>query len=193
MVVLADPVTKHLVDAVDTAISQVLDNLQELTSSQLPNVNPAKMHEAVCEMYSWHNVASRTAKVYSRLLRSHILGCCCDKSRANQKVDVGSAPILERYKLLYGCGPISGKLFCILVTLDMLLHYFLCWLFPEEAIDVAPDFDYDTYSIEDTRPLRPCNIPLSSPKESPRINELGSSLLEFKLDSDEDFDDFSVT
>ncbi len=36
---------------------------------QVPSVNPEKQHERVTQMYSWHNVAWRTEKVYQRILR----------------------------------------------------------------------------------------------------------------------------
>jgi phosphatidylinositol glycan class A protein len=73
-------------------------------------------------MYSWHDIASRTEKVYNDItLRSPL-------------------PLIDRLKRYYGCGAWAGKLFCLLVALDFLLLWFLEFCFPNEGIDVARDW-----------------------------------------------------
>lgn len=73
-------------------------------------------------MYSWHDIASRTEKVYNEI---------------SQRTPF---PIVDRLKRYYGCGAWAGKLFCLLVALDFLLLRFLEFCFPSEAIDIARDW-----------------------------------------------------
>jgi hypothetical protein len=73
-------------------------------------------------MYSWHDIASRTEKVYNDITIKQPL------------------PLIDRLKRYYGCGAWAGKLFCLLVALDFLLLWFLEFCFPREGIDVARDW-----------------------------------------------------
>ena len=73
-------------------------------------------------MYSWHDIASRTEKVYNDItLRSPL-------------------PLIDRLKRYYGCGAWAGKLFCLLVALDFLLLWFLEFCFPRDGIDTTRDW-----------------------------------------------------
>ena len=63
----------------------------------MDNVNPIKMHEAVTRMYSWHNVASRTEKVYSRIARYRHLQYECFV------VELTVLEQIERYKRSGSC------------------------------------------------------------------------------------------
>eukprot|EP00656_Telonema_subtile_P052350 TRINITY_DN7282_c0_g1_i5.p1 TRINITY_DN7282_c0_g1~~TRINITY_DN7282_c0_g1_i5.p1 ORF type:complete len:251 (-),score=66.10 TRINITY_DN7282_c0_g1_i5:98-850(-) len=180
LVVLADPVTSQLVSAVERAILRV------------PSVNPEKQHERVTQMYSWHNVAWRTEKVYQRILRA-------------TEQQHGQQPVLDRYKAVYACGPVAGKLFCIMLTIDVLVHYLLCWLWPEANIDIAPDFDFERYSPETRYSQETKYSQISRVDEEEAVlssealgrrtsSELGDLQPPFAgLNSDEDFDDFQVT
>jgi phosphatidylinositol N-acetylglucosaminyltransferase subunit A len=73
-------------------------------------------------MYSWHDIASRTEKVYNDITVKQPL------------------PLIDRLKRYYGCGAWAGKLFCLLVALDFLLLWFLEFCFPREGIDIARDW-----------------------------------------------------
>jgi len=67
-------------------------------------------HDRIAKTYSWHDVASRTEKVYHE----------CDK-------EVFS-PLLLRLKRYYGMGTFSGKFWCLVVTLDFLMVKLLRYL-----------------------------------------------------------------
>lgn len=73
-------------------------------------------------MYSWHDIAERTEKVYNEIIQRN------------------SLPLIDRLKRYYGCGAWAGKLFCLLIALDFLLLYFLEFCFPRDGIDIARDW-----------------------------------------------------
>jgi hypothetical protein len=73
-------------------------------------------------MYSWHDIALRTEKVYNEI---------------SQRTPL---PLIDRLKRYYGCGAWVGKLFCLLMALDFLLLWFLEFCFPRDGIDVARDW-----------------------------------------------------
>jgi phosphatidylinositol N-acetylglucosaminyltransferase subunit A len=89
-------------------------------------VNPKLFHQEIRNMYSWHDIASRTEKVYNEI---------------HQRTPL---PLIDRLKRYYGCGAWAGKLFCLLVALDFLLLWFLEFCFPRENIDVARDWPKKT-------------------------------------------------
>jgi hypothetical protein len=82
-------------------------------------------------MYSWHDIASRTEKVYNDITIKQPL------------------PLIDRLKRYYGCGAWAGKLFCLLVALDFLLLWFLEFCFPREGIDVARDWPKKRAYVEE--------------------------------------------
>jgi hypothetical protein len=45
----------------------------------------------------------------------------------------------------YGCGVWAGKLFCVVVAVNYLFYVILEYFFPRDAIDVAKDFNLDSY------------------------------------------------
>ncbi|CAI5470484.1 unnamed protein product [Closterium sp. Yama58-4] len=110
MMLLADPNPPDIVNAIAQAIQIV------------PRVNPQAMHERVSRMYSWHDVAERTERVYDRVMA----------------MPLDDLPTrLSRY---YACGVVAGKLFCLVVLLNSLLAALLALLQPEQHMEVAPDF-----------------------------------------------------
>ncbi|GAQ89246.1 phosphatidylinositol glycan class A [Klebsormidium nitens] len=117
MIVLAEPRASELVEAVSCAITL------------LPTIDPAAMHKRVREMYSWHDVAARTERVYSLIVGA----------------DPGGDLLLNRLARYYACGPWAGKLFCAVALLDYVLCKLLDWWAPAESIDLAPDFPVDAY------------------------------------------------
>jgi phosphatidylinositol N-acetylglucosaminyltransferase subunit A len=73
-------------------------------------------------MYSWHDIASRTERVYNTITQSSRL------------------PLIDRLKRYYGCGAWAGKLFALLVALDYLLLLVLEVWFPAGKVDIARDW-----------------------------------------------------
>ena len=43
-------------------------------------------------------------------------------------------------------GAWAGKLFCVVIALDMLAYYLLIWIWPAHTIDIVPDFCLKKYS-----------------------------------------------
>ena len=77
---------------------------------------PFAMHHLVGSMYTWGNVATRIGKVY-------------DSVSGNRDLSV-----MERLEKLRLRGPIAGKIYVLLVVLDILLHFVLKWIFPKHSI-----------------------------------------------------------
>src|SRR5271170_163519 len=92
---------------------------QAISTLRRKAVNPKLFHQEIRNMYSWHDIALPTEKVYNEI-----------SSRT-------PLPLIDRLKRYYGCGAWAGKLFCLLVALDFLLLWFLEFCFPREGIDVA--------------------------------------------------------
>ena len=108
---------------------------------------------------------------------------------------------------MHGCGPVAGKLFCIIVAIDVLLHYLLCWLLPESQIDIAPDFNFEQYMAEDMKPPDAARLPMAQQAETvepnadsddsdgkPRrsIGELKARMSDLRSHEDDDLD-FQIT
>ncbi|GJP52484.1 hypothetical protein CLOM_g11593 [Closterium sp. NIES-68] len=110
MMLLADPNPPDIVEAIAQAIQIV------------PRVNPQAMHERVSRMYSWHDVAERTERVYDRVM------------------DMPLDDLPSRLTRYYACGVVAGKIFCLVVLLNSLVAALLAYLQPEQRIEVAPDF-----------------------------------------------------
>jgi len=91
---------------------------------RIPHVDCAQFHQRVRAMYSWENVAERTERVYERIYKQPKL------------------PLIERFRRYYGCGPMAGKLFVLVVALDYLLLKLLEWLRPADGIDVCLEFPF---------------------------------------------------
>ncbi|XP_021776430.1 phosphatidylinositol N-acetylglucosaminyltransferase subunit A-like [Chenopodium quinoa] len=109
MIVLAEPDPRVMVQAVGKAITM------------LPNIDPQVMHLRMKRLYSWHDVAKRTERVYERALK------CADQN------------LLERLSRYLACGAWAGKLFCLVMIIN---HLFWCLLKlwqPDEEIEEAPD------------------------------------------------------
>ena len=84
-------------------------------------VDPVAQHERLKELYSWPDVARRTAKVYTH---------------------IKAMPDLTLAKRCYrarGIGPFVGVLSVVAVVLDHLLLQVLKWLYPAHSIDSAPE------------------------------------------------------
>lgn len=77
------------------------------------------LHERVCRMYSWHDVAARTEKVYARM----------------QTME--SVPLRDRLLRFLRVGPLSGKICVLMAALDTLIWWMLEWLQPASSVEVA--------------------------------------------------------
>ena len=84
------------------------------------------MHQTVKNMYSWSDVAERTEKVYSKVLKNQ------------------NSTLLEKFVKYNGCGIIAGKISILIIALNHLLYLFLEWIFPRQDIDECIDFDFKT-------------------------------------------------
>ncbi|PWN46310.1 UDP-Glycosyltransferase/glycogen phosphorylase [Ceraceosorus guamensis] len=111
MRVLAIPDEDDVVHAMDAAIEHVRSGKHD----------PAAHHEAVEKMYSWADVAERTERVYHTAM---------------------AAPFpdrLDRFQQYYAGGFVAGKIFCIIVAVDMLFLGLLEWLMPAQNIEKVAD------------------------------------------------------
>lgn len=110
MIVLAEPDPGDMVLAIRKAISL------------LPKIDPQVMHERMKKLYTWHDVAKRTEIVYNRALKC-----------PNQN-------LLERLSRYLSCGAWAGKLFCLVMIIDVLLLRLVQLWQPEEDIEEVPEF-----------------------------------------------------
>jgi len=97
----------------------------EALSEAIPrakHVDPEEFHEQVKNMYNWYDVAARTEKVYQMAMTTDQLS------------------LKQRLLKYHECGPVAGKLGCLVVAFDYLLWRFLQWLMPLDQVDIAPDF-----------------------------------------------------
>ena len=54
--------------------------------------------------------------------------------------------IMGKIKNRISLGPIAGLFSCLLLMLDHILLLFWSFLYPDETIEIAVDFDYKAYS-----------------------------------------------
>eukprot|EP00918_Siedleckia_nematoides_P069993 GHVU01152556.1.p1 GENE.GHVU01152556.1~~GHVU01152556.1.p1 ORF type:complete len:482 (-),score=72.17 GHVU01152556.1:208-1653(-) len=105
---------------------------------ELGGVDRSKYHGEVRGMYSWQNVAERTASVYECVLRS-------------QRVS-----LLTRLSYILTCGPVAGKMCCVLAVFHCLLWLLLEWLYPGSEIETAPDATEFSKELSSSKSSRPC-------------------------------------
>ncbi|KAJ1020672.1 hypothetical protein NDA16_004065 [Ustilago loliicola] len=107
MIRLAKPEEDDIVRAMDDAIAYVRAGKHD----------PLAYHLATKEMYSWTDVANRLDRVYQQAMEN-------DLPRPSER--------LARY---YTGGLIAGKIFVIIVAVDMLFLKLLEWWLPDRNID----------------------------------------------------------
>ncbi|BGP16076.1 hypothetical protein JCM10213_006788 [Rhodosporidiobolus nylandii] len=117
LVEFAEPDVEDLVSAISRAIVHVRAGKHD----------PLLAHEQLKEMYSWHDVAERTERVY------------------RQALEVPRVPVVERLRRYYGTGAVFGKIMCIIVIVDYLLLAILDFFSPRDEMDRAPKFDLDRW------------------------------------------------
>ncbi|KAK6460094.1 hypothetical protein DFJ63DRAFT_257888 [Scheffersomyces coipomensis] len=110
MTSFAEPIQDSLVKATLGAIDVV----------QKGNLDTSKFHAEVAKMYSWQNIAKRTENVYESL-------------------DIGDVneDLYLRLKKYYCCGLVAGKLFVLIVIVDIFVYVILEWVYPSDEIDRA--------------------------------------------------------
>ncbi|PWY99852.1 hypothetical protein BCV70DRAFT_200757 [Testicularia cyperi] len=112
MIRLARPEEDDVVRAMEDAIEYVRAGKHD----------PIAYHEMVKSMYSWADIAERLEEIYKSTFE---------------------APFprpTERFHRYYQGGPIAGKIFVIIVAVDLLFLKLLQWLLPDDAIDRSPTF-----------------------------------------------------
>ena len=112
MVRLAEPEEDDIVRAMDDAIAHVRAGRHD----------PLAYHAAIKQMYSWTDAAKRIESVYAAAMHN-------DLPRPSER--------LARY---YAGGPVAGKIFVIIVAVDMLFLMLLQWWLSETKIDRCPAF-----------------------------------------------------
>ncbi|KAJ2326179.1 Phosphatidylinositol N-acetylglucosaminyltransferase GPI3 subunit [Coemansia sp. RSA 2681] len=116
MITFALPEEDDIVEALSQAIAGVDDRANH------PELSAQRFHSQVKKMYSWHNVAERTERVYRQI------------------IDIEEPPLIERFRRYYGCGLVAGKIFCLVAAIDFLIGALLAWLWPKESIELAQPF-----------------------------------------------------
>ncbi|KAI5969673.1 SPT14 [Candida margitis] len=101
----------------DSLVETTLDAVYKIQSGE---INTSNFHERVATMYSWSNIAQRTEEVYDSL----------DLDELNES-------IINRLSKFYCCGIIAGKLFVLMVIVDIFIYTVLERLYPREHIDLA--------------------------------------------------------
>ncbi|KAJ2774664.1 Phosphatidylinositol N-acetylglucosaminyltransferase GPI3 subunit [Coemansia nantahalensis] len=130
MITFALPEEDSVVDALLEAVGRVGDRENH------PELSPQHFHSCVKTMYSWHNVAERTERVYYKI------------------ADLEEPPLIERFRRYYGCGLVAGKIFCLIAAVDYLFGIVLAWLWPADKIEAARQFSQDTYQRAIARNLQ---------------------------------------
>ncbi|KAJ2094977.1 Phosphatidylinositol N-acetylglucosaminyltransferase GPI3 subunit, partial [Coemansia sp. S100] len=121
MITFAAPEEDDIVEALSQAIAGVDDRPNH------PELSPQHFHSQVKKMYSWHNVAERTERVYRQI------------------IDIEEPPLIERFRRYYGCGLVAGKIFCLIAAIDFLIGALLAWLWPKEHIELVQPFASEKY------------------------------------------------
>ncbi|KAN0064660.1 Phosphatidylinositol N-acetylglucosaminyltransferase GPI3 subunit [Thecaphora frezii] len=110
MIRLARPEEDDVVRAMEDAIAHVRSGRHD----------PIAYHQALRQMYSWKNVAARLEKVYDTVALEPF------------------PTATERFERYYAGGVVAGKIFCIIVAVDMLFLKILEWFLPVDEIDTPP-------------------------------------------------------
>lgn len=111
----------HMTKLAAPRVDAVVEALEDALLSLPPPEAAQSVHEEVEKMYSWQDVAERTERVYREVVLKP------------------SIPLRERFLRFLRVGPVSGKLFILLVALDTLLCWFLDWWQPREEVEMAWD------------------------------------------------------
>lgn len=107
IIYFAEPSIKDLFCVVGKAINDCKEG----------NITPPNiMHDYISSLYTWQNVTCRTVKVY-------------DSISCNMKLSA-----MERLELFRKRAPLAGKIYVILVVVDIILYIILQWFCPKRDI-----------------------------------------------------------
>lgn len=83
-------------------------------------IDTSRFHSEVAAMYSWQDVAKRTEAVYMSLVHRDV-----------------NPPLFRRLAKYYFCGVVAGKLYVLIVIVDIFIYLLLEYFYPAEHIDLA--------------------------------------------------------
>lgn len=110
MTTFADPEEDSLVENLLKAIDHVGSG----------KIDTSLFHNEVASMYSWKDIAKRTENVYLSLADTPL-----------------HQPLLTRLLKFYFTGAVAGKLYTLIVVVDIFILMFLDYFFPAQHIDLA--------------------------------------------------------
>ena len=125
MTSFADPEESSLVET-------TLDSIRRIRSGE---IDTSRFHDIVTKMYSWSDIAIRTENVYNSL----------DINELNE-------PLVDRFHKYYTCGFIAGKLYVLIVIVDVFIYTILNWLYPPTHIDMAYKWPKNKNKKQDYQP-----------------------------------------
>ncbi|CAH6718903.1 phosphatidylinositol N-acetylglucosaminyltransferase GPI3 subunit [[Candida] jaroonii] len=118
----------------DSLVSVTLNTINKFQNGL---INTSTFHKEVASMYSWEDIALRTENVYNSL----------DLNKLNQ-------PLFKRFQKYYCCGLIAGKLFVLIVVVDIFISIFLDYWYPKEDIDLVTKWPKNPKSKKRLRSLK---------------------------------------
>jgi len=124
MIYLAEPRVSSLVVALECAIKRA-------TNTTVPEQvqDPFLFHSRICKMYSWEDIANRTAKIYHDLMNRRENGLAPPLTLLQR---------LSRYNTI-GDGYFAGWVACFCALTVHCWAVLVQWYQPVELIDVVPD------------------------------------------------------
>jgi len=142
MTVFVLPEVEDVVRGVGDAIGMLTNRRREGGGG---GVRRDKFHGLVRNMYSWHDIARRTERVYDLITDSPSAEDNAEFYDSPEWAGYGAgassqmqgAALIDRLKRYYGCGIWAGKLFVIVVVVDYLIYVMLEFLYPRDKIDVC--------------------------------------------------------
>lgn len=121
MVYLAEPTPESLIEKITRAIE-----------TRIAHWDPELSHIRCKSMYDWHQVATRTEKVYHKIMSNR------------------HKTLFERFQCLNTAGDFYGKFCCMMSTIDFFIYRTLEWFNPREEIDECIDIPYEDFEQEET-------------------------------------------
>ncbi|KAI7356380.1 phosphatidylinositol glycan, class A [Hortaea werneckii] len=142
MTVFVLPEVEDVVRGVGDAIGMLTNRRREGGGG---GVRRDKFHGLVRNMYSWHDIARRTERVYDLTTDSPSAEDNAEFYDSPEWAGYGAgassqmqgAALIDRLKRYYGCGIWAGKLFVIVVVVDYLIYVMLEFLYPRDKIDIC--------------------------------------------------------
>eukprot|EP00557_Chaetoceros_sp_GSL56_P004662 CAMPEP_0176504786 /NCGR_PEP_ID=MMETSP0200_2-20121128/16131_1 /TAXON_ID=947934 /ORGANISM="Chaetoceros sp., Strain GSL56" /LENGTH=465 /DNA_ID=CAMNT_0017904265 /DNA_START=114 /DNA_END=1511 /DNA_ORIENTATION=- len=129
LILMGNPSVGELSTVLAKAIRDKLQIVNGIITNSSSH-NPMDAHQRIRNMYSWDSVASRTVKVYEKVLKMNQL------------------TFLQRLARYRTVGPFSGYVVCIIAISLHFIRRIVDYWQPVEYIDVVPDLDpFDVYQV----------------------------------------------